>query len=755
VIKDAFAKVAATATAGVVPSTAVPASNAAPAAPAVLAALTQPADTHVLRELHSMRGMIEEQLAGLAWNQAQRRDPLRGHLLRTLLGAGFSARLAKDLLAELPTGLSQAAGLAHVKAAIGSRLPILASEEAMMNEGGVYALMGPTGVGKTTTTAKLAARCVMRFGPQKLALVTTDTYRIGAYEQLRIYGQILGVQVHAVRDAEELHAVLAVLRDKHMVLIDTVGMSQRDRAVSAQIAMLSAGARPVHRLLLLNGASHGDTLNEVVQAYQTNDKGDKDAGANALAGCIFTKVDEATHPGALLDMAIRHQLPVHYVANGQKVPENLLLAERRLLIESVFRAKSASALFVAAEADLPADGAEPGVAATGATSAAPADQALNRRLRIQCRQLIRALSHNVQEVTASAAALSAGQVGFELTQQLWRALGDETVATDPAFVREQRKQLALSLVAHARSDAVVACQQQVLVMSGIAALQGLRPPTLLLSDRTGLPFAAPAHDEDDLGEWTAGHFGLPMVHLLAALPKAEQASAWHASGTGWACAASAAQPVLLEDGSPASLAKLLRLPGKLAFGPPQAVMYRKKQAWLCIAETAVHLREPGRSSEALAGMPDSALRCVVRRLVDADTGVVMSHGFVLASAHVQAPAPRLAQWPLWRTEAEHCFKLLHHSLQQPALDDPRAVLLAAQSCVTVHRLQRSPGDWAPAVRAVLAQLAGHASRGGRSVPGAVLLEGLEKFMVLLDALQAEDAAHVADPSDTSGEASAN
>lgn len=341
----------------------------------------------VLREIHSMRGMIEEQLAGLAWNEAQRRDPLRGQLLRTLLGAGFSARLAKDLLAELPTGQNYAHGLDYVKAAMARQLPMLEDEEALMNEGGVYALMGPTGVGKTTTTAKLAARCVMRFGPEKLALVTTDSYRIGAYEQLRIYGQILGVSVHAVKDSADLELVLADLRDKHMVLIDTVGMSQRDRAVSEQISMLCGSSRPVKRLLLLNASSHGDTLNEVVQAYRHG--GGAEDGSD-LAGCILTKVDEATHPGALIDTVIRHQLPIYYISSGQKVPEHLMLGDRSVLIDSVFQAKSRSSLFVPGEADL-----DERPAALRNEEKVAAAAAVSERLRSQCQQLIRALAHKI------------------------------------------------------------------------------------------------------------------------------------------------------------------------------------------------------------------------------------------------------------------------------------------------------------------------------------------------------------------------
>src|ERR1041384_3739303 len=125
------------------------------------------------------------------------------------------------MLEKLPTGPTYAEGTALGRAELIRAMTVHQDAEPLPAQGGVYALMGPTGVGKTTTTAKLAARCVMRFGADKLALVTTDSYRIGAYEQLRIYGQILDVPVYAVKDAADLHLVLQDLRDKHMVLIDT------------------------------------------------------------------------------------------------------------------------------------------------------------------------------------------------------------------------------------------------------------------------------------------------------------------------------------------------------------------------------------------------------------------------------------------------------------------------------------------------------------------------------------------------------
>ena len=338
----------------------------------------------LLREIHSMRGMIEDKLDGMSRHDKPGSNPLRSQLLRPMLGAGFSARLAQDILAQLPEGSDLASGMDFVKAELARQLPILEDENAMMDAGGVYALTGPTGVGKTTTTAKLAARCVMRFGAKKLALVTTDGFRIGAYEQLRIYGQILGVSVHAVKDAGDLERALLDLSDKHMVLIDTVGMSQRDRAVSSQISMLCGASRPVKRLLLLNASSHGDTLNEVVQAYR---RGGKEVGTDDLAGCIFTKVDEATHPGVLIDMAIRHQLPLHYISNGQKVPENLLTVKRGALIDLVFKARSSSSLFVPAAAEI-----EPLPAALDPQAAKVAAEALYEQLQSQCKQLMGAMA---------------------------------------------------------------------------------------------------------------------------------------------------------------------------------------------------------------------------------------------------------------------------------------------------------------------------------------------------------------------------
>ncbi len=286
----------------------------------------QETNTRLMEEMGGIRAMLERQLAGFAWGEAGRQAPARTRMTGELLEAGFSAQLARTLCDAVDPNAELSAARNAVKTALNRGLRALSNDADVIDRGGVYALVGPTGVGKTTTAAKLAARCVVRHGADKLALITTDGYRIGAHEQLRIYGRILGVPVYVVRDAADLRQTLAELRDKHMVLIDTVGMSQRDRMVGEQAAMLT-GAGNVNRLLLLNATCRGDTLDDVVRAYDGPD----------LAGCILTKVDEAASLAPALDVAVRHEMSVYYVANGQRVPEDLHLPNRAYLLHRAMK----------------------------------------------------------------------------------------------------------------------------------------------------------------------------------------------------------------------------------------------------------------------------------------------------------------------------------------------------------------------------------------------------------------------------------
>ncbi|WP_295760859.1 flagellar biosynthesis protein FlhF [Undibacterium sp.] len=297
----------------------------------------------VMTEIRSMRGMLESQLAELSWANTQKRQPQKAMLLKEMLATGFSASLSRYLLDKLPESELASNGLAWIKSTLANNLSTISNESEILEKGGVYALVGPTGVGKTTTTAKLAARCVMRHGPAKLALITTDGYRIGGYEQLRIYGKILGVMVHSVKDEADLRIALSELKNKHTVLIDTVGVSQRDKMVTEQVAMLSGADASVKRLLCLNATSTGETLSEVVRAYQ----------GNGLAGCILTKLDEAATIGGALDIVIRQKLNIYYVASGQRVPEDLHVANKLYLVDRAFKLKRETGAFKFQDDELP------------------------------------------------------------------------------------------------------------------------------------------------------------------------------------------------------------------------------------------------------------------------------------------------------------------------------------------------------------------------------------------------------------------
>jgi len=284
----------------------------------------------MLKEMRSMRNVIESQLATIAWSNIQQRDPIKSEVLSTLLGASLSPALSRYLAEKLPSDLDSKKAQTWVKYILSKNLNTIENEAEVLDQGGVFALIGPTGVGKTTTTAKLAARYVMKHGTQNLGLITTDAYRVGGHEQLRIYGKILGVMVHAVKDEADLALALNELKHKHTILIDTVGVSQRDRMVSEQISLLSASNTPIKKLLCLSATNTGETLTDVISAYK----------GKGLDGCIITKLDEAATIGNTLDVIIREKLKLYYTANGQRVPEDINLANKKALIDLALHAKS-------------------------------------------------------------------------------------------------------------------------------------------------------------------------------------------------------------------------------------------------------------------------------------------------------------------------------------------------------------------------------------------------------------------------------
>lgn len=277
----------------------------------------------LLAEIRAMKSMLSEQVASFNWSETLRQRPLRARMLRGMLDSGFSSLLARSVIERLPDDYGADAAHDWIAKVLARNLLTSAAGD-ITDRGGVYALVGPTGVGKTTTTAKLAARCVMKHGPSRLGLVMTDDYRIGAQDQLRIYGRLLGVPVYVAQTPEDLQQALAAMADKHLVLIDTVGMGQHDSRVEAQHDLLINSG--VERLLLLNATAQAETLEQVARAYATHKN-----RSVPLAGAILTKLDEAARPACALDVVIRRRLELHYCTSGQRVPEDLELANPAVL----------------------------------------------------------------------------------------------------------------------------------------------------------------------------------------------------------------------------------------------------------------------------------------------------------------------------------------------------------------------------------------------------------------------------------------
>ena len=265
------------------------------------------------RDVQDVKRLLQEQLGGLMWSQTKTAQPQRAQLFSRLSQLGLSASLSRELVTGLSPDFDGERADNAVLSDFAQRIPVLTNEA--LTEGGVIALVGPTGVGKTTTIAKLAARYAAHFGARDIALVSTDHYRIGAQEQLFTYGRLLGVPVHTARDATELEALLLKLADRKLVLIDTAGLAPRDRQLAAQLSLFRPLAGKLRTYLAMTASAQASDYEQTIAQFR----------AVPLAGCILTKFDEATRIGAALSATIQHQLGIAYITDGQRVPEDLQL----------------------------------------------------------------------------------------------------------------------------------------------------------------------------------------------------------------------------------------------------------------------------------------------------------------------------------------------------------------------------------------------------------------------------------------------
>jgi flagellar biosynthesis protein FlhF len=275
-------------------------------------------------ELKTLRRMLETQLAHLAWNDLTRRAPVHTEILRELTEIGISQDLAEHLVRQLPEDTELTFARRFTIAGLSQYLKV--TGDHWLDDGGRVAFAGATGVGKTTTLAKIAVRWVLRHGPRDIALVAGDSVRIGAQDQLQSLAQMLGVPVYTPEKFEHLPSLLSRLNER-LILIDTPGSSVRDAQLASRLAVLSNSASKLETALVLAASTQAGSIEEAVKHF---------APANPSC-CVLTKIDEAASLGGVLSVLVRARLPVSYMSEGQRVPEDLRPARALELVSAAVR----------------------------------------------------------------------------------------------------------------------------------------------------------------------------------------------------------------------------------------------------------------------------------------------------------------------------------------------------------------------------------------------------------------------------------
>ena len=296
------------------------------------------ADSAMGEELRAMRRILENQMAQLAWNDLTRRAPIHTEILRELTEVGLTQDFAAQIVAQLPAGTDITKARRLSIALMSQRINV--TGDRWLDKGGRIALVGPTGVGKTTALAKLAVRWVLRHGPRTLALISADSVRIGAHDQMQALGQMLDVPVYVAETLDEIPKLLEQLASQRFVLVDTPGMSQRDPLLGDRMSQIAQSGHGIETALVLSASTQAGANAETVNRFAT---------AN-VASVLLTKVDEAASLGGILSVLARSELPISYVSEGQRVPEDLRPARALELVSSAVQlAKTSGA---AADEDL-------------------------------------------------------------------------------------------------------------------------------------------------------------------------------------------------------------------------------------------------------------------------------------------------------------------------------------------------------------------------------------------------------------------
>ena len=274
----------------------------------------------VAQEVLAIRKLLQFELAGLIQENKTREEPVRAMIEKLLISAGFDPLLSNSLVQNISVDASFNFAWRELSEVLESKICV--GDDEIIKQGGIVSLIGPAGVGKTTTLAKLAARFVMRYGPERVAIVSADHYRIGAFEQVKTYGRIMGCSAFSVKSINELPEILYTLRNKSLVLVDTAGVGLKDERFGTQIAQLKMqSSLKLKHYLVLPATAQRRVL---TQAH-------KHFSQIGLSGLILTKIDESESLGDAISLSINENLPLSYVTDGQRVPEDLFVPNAHLM----------------------------------------------------------------------------------------------------------------------------------------------------------------------------------------------------------------------------------------------------------------------------------------------------------------------------------------------------------------------------------------------------------------------------------------
>jgi flagellar biosynthesis protein FlhF len=299
----------------------------------------QPEETRAQQKLRELQ---ELQMQDVAQPQAEAAQPalarelpaaesgLLEQLARELRAEELSPEGVELLLEQLRPAAEDGAELEELRGILAETLAglVKCSGSLRMKKNGprIMAIVGPTGVGKTTTIAKLAAMHALNRGAS-VAMVTTDNFRVGAIEQLKTYAKIMDLPLEVVATSQELAKVLARHSDKDLILIDTAGRSHKDAERIEELKGYLECHPGIETYLCMSATTRSRELDEIVATF----------GVLPISRFLFTKLDESESFGCIVNTHLKHKLPISYFTTGQKVPEDIEVATSRKLAALVIK----------------------------------------------------------------------------------------------------------------------------------------------------------------------------------------------------------------------------------------------------------------------------------------------------------------------------------------------------------------------------------------------------------------------------------